>query len=188
MSGGTSGLQALGKATGRTWSSEARQVCVVENSDNVTLTNLFIGMACHKGADIRIVQGTGKEPARWPRESFSASFWHWHDILSFRWASRGGPEHINVLEFRAALAVLRWRAKRPGFARSRFLHLMDSQVALAALARGRSSSRKLAALCEAVAAYLLSSGSSQFGGYINTSSNPADRPSRQLVRKRHLKR
>ena len=51
--------------------------------------------------------------------------------------------HINVLEVRSTLLALRWRTRAAKRIHFRFMHLIDSQVALALIAKGRSSSRVL---------------------------------------------
>ena len=61
---------------------------------------------------------------------------------------------------------------------ARFLHLVDSLVVLHALARGRSSSRKLRSTLSRINALLLCSSKQALWGYVSTEQNPSDRPSR----------
>ena len=66
--------------------------------------------------------------------------WSWSVAHSYPFRTR---EHINILELRAILHTLEWRARTSTFHSCRFLHLSDSQVCLAVLVKGRSSSRKV---------------------------------------------
>ena len=95
--------------------------------------------------------------------------------LGWRWKD---PEHITILESRALFSSLRWRLRRGENQRTRFLHLVDSQAVLGAATKGRSSSRQLAAVLERLSALVLASGVVMFLAYVNTKTNPADRPSR----------
>eukprot|EP00971_Amphidinium_carterae_P283808 5634794-Amphidinium_carterae.3 len=67
------------------------------------------------------------------------AWWNWKVVLSFRL----GGSHINCLELQAVWAALRWRLRRPGAVGTRFLHASDSQVCLAILVKGRTSSTAL---------------------------------------------
>jgi hypothetical protein len=89
--------------------------------------------------------------------------------------SRG---HINELEMHAVLAALRWRLRPPHRLRRRVVHLVDSQVVLSALAKGRSPSRRLNYDLKKVNALILASGVVIVYGYIRSRDNPADGPSR----------
>lgn len=92
-----------------------------------------------------------------------------------------------MLEMRAVLTALRWRLSKKGWLNTRFVHLVDSQVCLHSLARGRSSSRKLRRTLLRVNSLLLASGSHAVWAYIHTDDNPADAPSRRPVRRRWVK-
>ena len=58
----------------------------------------------------------------------------------------------------------RWRFRLAAIFRIRFLHLSDSQVAIAALCHGRPLSRAFAGMLMRCQAYLLASGSFAFRG------------------------
>lgn len=96
---------------------------------------------------------------------------------SWQWSSTG--EHINALEMRAVLTSLRWRIERQQQLHTKFVHLIDSLVALHALSRGRSSSRKLRRTILRVNALLLATQSQAVWAYVHTKQNPADAPSRR---------
>ena len=110
------------------------------------------------------------------RTSIPARLWKWKVVSGWKW--KGDPEHINSLELRAVLTTLTWRVQHKRMVGSRFLHLIDSLVVLHALARGRSSSRKLRSTLSRINALLLCSSNQALWGYVRTDLNPADRPSR----------
>lgn len=105
------------------------------------ISSLASSQAC-KGEDL-LLQAPSEDVQRYHRlrASIPSNLWRWKTVCGWRWS--GSAEHINVLEMRAVLTALKWRFARKGWIRTRFLHLVDSQVCLHALARGRSSSRKL---------------------------------------------
>ena len=56
-----------------------------------------------------------------------SSYWTWNAISSYAW--RNTDSHINVLEFARYLDYLRSRSIAPSLHVTRFLVLIDSQVA-----------------------------------------------------------
>ena len=133
------------------------------------------------------MQSSTELPVRYHRlrASIPGSLWRWKVVSGWRWT--GSPEHINVLEARATLTTLRWRAEQLKQEDTRFVHLVDSLVVLHCLTRGRSSSKKLRRTVMRIGSLLLATGLQPTWGYIETSQNPADRPSRWAVKKRWLK-
>jgi hypothetical protein len=99
----------------------------------------------------------------------------WSTIVSSRWRA---PEHINSLELRAVSTALRWTMSFPDALRAKVLLLTDSQVAHFALLKGRSSSPVILRRLRSLASLLLGSGLVFDTGWIPSSSNPADGPSR----------
>ena len=90
--------------------------------------------------------------------------------------------HINVLEGHAGLALLNAAAQKSRDAR--FLGLMDSRVAKGALAKGRSSSTSLQAVCRRSCALQVSIGLCPGWNFAPTHYNVADDPTRLVsVRK-----
>lgn len=110
------------------------------------------------------------------RATIPSRLWKWRVITGWKWHSKS--EHINALELRAILTTMKWRIAHQGVVNSRFLHLTDSLVCLHALSRGRSSSRKLRRILSKINSLTLVSCCHPFWGYVHTSQNPADRPSR----------
>ena len=98
--------------------------------------------------------------------------------LEFAWKWRR-PEHINLLEFRGLLALL--KSKRADRADSRLLHLFDSSVSLAASIKGRSSSRSLQPLLGQSCALQLASGIYCAEGFAPTRLNVADDPTSRAM-------
>ena len=150
------------------------------------LVRKMAGLASVKGEDI-MVQNASEVPVRYHRlrASIPAKLWRWKVIAGWKWV--GSPEHINVLEARAVLTTLKWRAEQRQQVDVRCVHLVDSLVVLHCLSRGRSSSRKLRRTIMRIGSLLLATGLQPLWGYVDTHQNPADRPSRWGVKKRWVK-
>jgi hypothetical protein len=131
----------------------------------------------YKGSDIAILPGGDMKPRMYPRLSIPPRWWRWKTVVKCRLRNLYGAEHINVLELRSYLAMLRWRTRK-GALGIRFLHLKDSQVNLAIIAKGRTSARKLAPVLEKASALTLACKLQPLGAYCRTHDNPADDPSR----------
>ena len=89
-------------------------------------------------------------------------------------------EHINLLELRAILTSLEWRARSASFHSCRFLHLSDSQICLAVLTKGHSSSRKINHILRKISALCLALNLFPLWAWIASRLNPADGPSRRF--------
>eukprot|EP00438_Fugacium_kawagutii_P004839 Skav221060 [mRNA] locus=scaffold3118:62102:67689:+ [translate_table: standard] len=111
-----------------------------------------------KGEDL-LLQSSTEEVVRYHRlrSSIPSNLWKWSTAASWRWL--GAKEHINVLEMRAVLCALRWRLEKKHGVKVKFVHLVDSQVVLHALSRGRSSSLKLRRTLLRINSLLLATGS-----------------------------
>ena len=135
-----------------------------------------------KGEDIMVQSSSDPAPRYFRlRASVPGRLW----MTGWHWKHSG--EHISALEMHAILTAIKWRLWRCKRVGVRFLHLTDSLVRLRSLARGRSSSRKLRPIIMQLNSYLLAGDLHPVWGYIHTSQNPADRPSRRPVRKKWLK-
>ena len=109
--------------------------------------------------------------ARWPsQESERPQLWRLE--WARPWVRREQDEHINTLEFRAALASARTVRNR------RISLLCDSQVVVGIVNKGRSASFGLNVLARRLMGCLLLSGSRLRATYIPTDLNPADGHSR----------
>eukprot|EP00435_Cladocopium_sp_Y103_P025601 s2795_g6.t1 len=109
-----------------------------------------------RGSDLRLHVTVNDLPQELP---YPAYRWFWEEKLSYAWKS---TEHINYLEIRAFIAMLKRRARQVGLRSTRYLHIVDSAVTRGAVAKGRSSSpqvnkllRKICALCVASDTYPL---------------------------------
>ena len=130
----------------------------------------------YRGSDVRLDLQVLYRPDAVVRSTIDPRRWIWTVACAYPWKR---SEHINVLELRAILQCLEWRARSAAFHSCRFLHLSDSQICLAVLTKGRSSShkinrilRKIGALCVALNLYPL-------WAWIASRLNPADEPSRR---------
>lgn len=139
-----------------------------------------------KGEDL-LLQQSGAPAVKHHRlrASVPANLWRWSTVTGWRW--KGNPEHINVLELRAAMTSIRYRIEELDQRDVRFVHLVDSLVVLHSLCRGRSSSRKMRRTLMRLNSLLLVSGLQPTWAYVSTHLNPADRPSRRPVRKPWVK-
>jgi hypothetical protein len=101
----------------------------------------------------------------------------WKTLVSAQWRSE---EHINSLEVRSISTAVRRVLSSPLSIRHRLLIISDSQVAVGALSKGRSSSFNLLRRIRPITALLLASGLQLFLRWIPSASNPADAPSRNF--------
>ena len=144
--------------------------------EGLALARYFLSRRTRRGTELHALLGpTGCRTAA--RQSLDASFWKWKTIIAARWRR---AEHINVLEARAHLALVKWRARSQKQHCSRFLHLTDSAVVMAAMAKGRTSSRRLQGAVRQTAAYTLAAHVQPVIAHVRSHRNPADKPSRQL--------
>ena len=97
----------------------------------------------------------------------------WEVVSEWNWK---GSSHINILESASALRAYEAEAIRGGDIR--FVSLIDSNVALCALARGRSSSTAFRFLLKRASTLSLAFGLYAAGRFAPTRWNPADHPTR----------
>jgi len=161
----------------RLWRRPLRPLRGTHSGENTGLVAKLSNLLSIKGEDILLTTPSSQlVKYHRLRTSVPGRLWKWKVISGWRW--KGQKEHINSLELRAVLTTLKWRLQHRGHIGHRFLHLVDSLVVLHALARGRSSSKKLRSSLSKVNALLLCSSSQALWGYIHTDQNPADKPSR----------
>eukprot|EP00971_Amphidinium_carterae_P352026 6492388-Amphidinium_carterae.1 len=142
-------------------------------SEEERLVMQLLRMVTSRGSDVRLSTGQLANPEAFQCGSLDPAWWSWRTLLGYPMSA----EHINVLELRAVLAMLKWRATRHRSMGSRFVHALDSQICLSVLAKGRSSSRSLGHVLRRANALILAAS----WVYINTHFNPADAPSRLFV-------
>lgn len=112
------------------------------NSEMALVVKICSGSSL-KGADIRPNNANGSS-AHWPLKPLPAGLWKCTNVIAYTFNHRHGPEHINALESRAYLSMSKWRTNQKRFHHFRILHLLGSWLCLWVLAKGRTSSQKLA--------------------------------------------
>jgi hypothetical protein len=152
-----------GAVTWREWPADRRLVLE------------FLSRVSHKGSDVRITTGQVMDPAMWPRAAIDPAMWAWQLVVKWSWE---WTAHINILEGRAALAMMKWRLRRSGGIGRKYLHLLDSQVCIAIFTKRRSSSRLLNAIARRMSSLELAASSHPLYGFARSDTNPADAPSR----------
>ena len=133
-----------------------------------------------RGGEVRVDLALPMKPRAAHRVSIDTRRWTWRHVVSTRVRRGIGKKpraHINQLEMRAVGLALEWRL-RAGQRKRRFVHLVDSQVTLAILCKGRTSSRKLLPEARKIAARVLAAGLNPCFAYVRSKLNPADAPSR----------
>eukprot|EP00435_Cladocopium_sp_Y103_P061339 s256_g23.t1 len=149
------------------------------------LVQEFLRQGDKGGSDVKLDVGVPYRTKAWPRAGIRSSLFHWHVIHGYPWKYTA---HINVLELQAAVNSMQWRLRKVSGFSQRLLHLVDSQVIAAVVAKGRSSSRRLRKGLQRLSALSLSGGLYISVGYVATHDNPADLPSRwQNMPKRRYK-
>ena len=98
----------------------------------------------------------------------------WEVSAAWKWT---GSSHINVLELASALQAVKRIAARGG---GRAILLLDSNVALQTIAKGRSSARSLTNLLRKICSLCLAFGISLSVHFCPTRLNVADDPSRSV--------
>jgi len=148
------------------------------HSVELDMARALVAYQCHVGGELRSVPGREFGLKSWPRHGVPADqWWKWATVLSFPWTNL---ESINLLEARALLHTLRWRARTQYFVGSRCIHLLDSQVVLGAMRKFRSPSPNLNRVITRCASVILAAGAKVVLIYVPTEVNPADVPSRAI--------
>eukprot|EP00435_Cladocopium_sp_Y103_P069810 s1270_g34.t1 len=147
------------------------------------LVHQFLRRTEFRGSDVCLDLGITYRPDSIQRCSVDPRRWVWKTAQAWRWRRK---EHINLLELRAILRSLEWRARTTSFKSCRWLHLSDSQICLAVLTKGRSSSRKVNRLLRKIASLCIALDLFPLWGWIASRVNPADAPSRKYEQDHHM--
>ena len=139
------------------------------------LVQEFLRQGDKGGCDVKLDVGIPFRTKAWPRAGIRSSLLHWRIIHGYPWKHHA---HINVLELQAVVNGMQWRLRKTTGFRVRLLHLVDSQVIAAIVAKGRSSSHRLRKGLNRLSALCLAGGLQLAIGYVATHDNPADLPSR----------
>ena len=127
-----------------------------------------------RGSDVRLATGILFNPGAWPRRAVAAARWTWKVVVAFPMQGR----HINVQELEAILSSLKWRTRTRAGPGRRSIHFVDSQVCMAVVAKGRSSSSQISQVLVRINALILASNLAPAMLYVKSADNPADHPSR----------
>ena len=147
------------------------------------LIRAYFTLAGHKGSDIRLEAGPLATSSKAPLQAIDAKQWQWQTVLQTKWKI---DEHINWLEARAYVLMLRWRSRDSAKHGTALLHLEDSQVSIGAFLKHRSPSYTLNFLTQRAAALELACNFQPFLAFVRTHRNPADKPSRPQERRHFL--
>jgi hypothetical protein len=128
-----------------------------------------------RGSDVRVDMQEVFRMNAWPRSTVRMSRWRWKRLKAVRFRH---TQHINVLELRMYLYMVRWRSRNDGYMNTRWIHFLDSQVSLAVLAKGRSSSKQLNRLLRKIGAILCARNMYGLNAFTQSRDNPADEGSR----------
>jgi len=132
----------------------------------------LVNQAEFRGAAVRL----GEEPSRRmrPLASFPCTGRRWRVDHFYPWES---PDHITMLEGQAYFLYLR-RMVRSGISNRRFLHVFDSFSFAMALAKGRSSARRMNGLLRRIGSLQLFAALTPMPLWTDTQQMPMDYASR----------
>ena len=134
----------------------------------------FIGL---RGTDIRITVKSDEIEKKETVIPYPSMRWLWRTVMAYRWSEK---QHINILEATAVLVEFRRRVRSADGIGVRFFNVIDSMVIYYAMAKGRSSSKKLNRTLRRVMAVALFSRSTPVNLWTLSKWNYADKPSRQF--------
>ena len=124
-----------------------------ERAAMLWLAEAHVRASSSRGTEVRTDLGVPLQMKAAHRVSVDARRWQWRHVLSVKVKRKF---HINRLE----------------------LEGVDSQVALAILSRGRTSSKRFTPAVRRVSARVLAAGMAVTYGFVRSCLNPSDRPSR----------
>ena len=135
----------------------------------------ILSQCSYRGTDVHLDTLTFYRPDTLPLASIDARQWTWKIVKAWAWKK---PNHINILEMESLYHTLRYRAKSLKVLRTKFLHLVDSQVVLGVAAKGRSSSHQLLRSLHKFNLLVLALHCYPVLGWVLSALNPSDEPSR----------
>ena len=134
----------------------------------------YVGL---RGTDVRLTVKHEEIERKETVIPYPAMRWLWRTVMAYRWSEK---QHINILEATAVLVEFRRRVRNPNGLGIRFFNVIDSVVIYYAMAKGRSSSKKLNRTLRRVMALALFSRSTPVNLWTLSKWNFADKPSRQF--------
>lgn len=151
-------------------------------TDEEMLTYLLARNGTHRNAEIRVDLGMPYSVGELCRQSVDPTHWCWKVLMSYTWKEKG--QHINVLELVAVLDVLRRQGRDQKFHNQRLVTLVDNQVAVSSLSKGRSSAKALQGPLRRISAVCLAAHFRLCLAWVKSKWNPADGPSRWAARRK----
>ena len=128
-----------------------------------------------RGTDIRFHMSLGADHQ--PEEvPYPAMRWRWHTVTAYPWKQEA---HINELELNAMVVMSKHRGRSVAKFHTRWMHVLDSMVSRGAIAKGRSSSRRLNKALKKHAAAVLAQNSYCFPLWTISQWNFSDKASRR---------
>ena len=152
-------------------------------TDEEMLTYLLARNGAFRCGEIRVDLGMAYAVGEICRQSINPSHWTWKVLLSYKW--KQGGQHINTLEVTAVLDLLRKLGRDAKYHGHKLIILVDNQVAISCITKGRSSARGLQGPLRRLSAVCLVGHFRLCLGWIKSKWNPADGPSRWAVKRRH---
>ena len=151
--------------------------------EDMMLARALCTLQTHRGGEIRLRSSPESLAQRPVLQALDAQgWWDWQHVISCAWHCFGEP--IAALEARGHLLALRWRLRSVVNLNKRIIHLLDSQTCVGAFVKHRSRASSLNFLCKRAAALELASCCQVIIAYCRSHRNPADEPSRRLLRPR----
>eukprot|EP00435_Cladocopium_sp_Y103_P069634 s456_g33.t1 len=140
--------------------------------------------ATYRGTDVRFTADLGTESEPNVHEvPYLAMRWQWKTVLAFPWKTEG---HINELEVGAFAVFLKRRGRTKAKQHTKFFHVLDFMVCRGALAKGRSSSKRLNRVLRRCGALMIAMDGYCYPLWTISAWNFADRPSRMHEKKAFL--
>eukprot|EP00435_Cladocopium_sp_Y103_P061391 s82_g23.t1 len=154
----------------------ARAEISMQAGQEMSHLRAMLRSATYRGTDVRFTADLGTESEPNLHEvPYLAMRWQWKTVLAFPWKTEG---HINELELNAFAVFLKRRGRTSAKQHTKFFHVLDSMVSRGALAKGRSSSKRLNRVLRRCGALLVSMDGYCYPLWTISAWNFADRPSR----------
>ena len=134
----------------------------------------------HRGTDVRIDTGVPFVASDFCRRSLDPTHWEWKVLMSYKWKK---PGQITQLEAVAVQDLLKKLGRGNNLRKRKLLILVDNQPVVSILTKGRSSAKQLQSPLRRCCAVLLATSSRLLVGWVKSEWNPADGPSRWIVRR-----
>lgn len=145
---------------------------------SIRLVHQYLRRMEFRGSDIRLDLQVAYRADAVARTSLDPRRWVWEVGQSYPWRYK---RRINFFELQAILRTLEWRSRSSACHSCRMLHLTDSQICIAVLTKGKSSSRQVNRILRRIFALCLANNWYMLWGWVASRLNPADEPSRRYA-------